>query len=104
VLLMLALASALSVLETDPGALGNRYTRTASLPPAATAQVRDSGRAGRRPSLRGTGRRLVLARRDDRRRLPGDHTAFEARPLVSGHRLRGGGEAEVGRGWRARSG
>ena len=34
---------------------------------------------------------------------PGDHTVFEAPPLVSGRRLRGYGEAEVGWAWRRRS-
>ena len=40
VLLMLALASALSSLETDPGALGKRYQLSAELPAAAAARVR----------------------------------------------------------------
>ena len=39
VLLMLALASALSTLETDPGALGKRYQLTASLPAGAVPRV-----------------------------------------------------------------
>ena len=73
VLLLLALASALSVLETDPGALGKRYQLTSSVP-AAEARRGPLGarRAGCRSPLRGAGRRLVLARRDDRRdRIPG---------------------------------
>jgi ABC-type antimicrobial peptide transport system permease subunit len=40
VLLMLALASALSALETDPGALGKRYQLTAALPAAQAGEVR----------------------------------------------------------------
>jgi hypothetical protein len=99
VLLMLALASALSVLETDPGALGKRHTRTASLPPAATAQVRAI------PGAQSAAPRYEVQAADSFSLCetidvvaPGDHTAFEARPLFSGHRLRGGGEAEVGAG------
>ena len=65
---MLALASALSSLETDPQALGKRYQLTATCRPrprpacAAIPGVQAVGAA-----LRGGGRRLVLARRDDRR-------------------------------------
>ena len=68
VLLMLSLASALSTLETDPGALGKRYQLTAVA--AAVAPRRgaaDPRRAGRGAALRGPGGRLVLAGRDDRR-------------------------------------
>ena len=72
---MLALASALSALETDPGALGKRYQLTASLAPdLAAAGARDPRRAGERAALRGAGRRLVLARRDDRRDRLSDAT------------------------------
>ena len=40
ILLLLSLASALSALETDPGALGRRYQLTAQLPPQAVGAVR----------------------------------------------------------------
>jgi len=98
VLLMLSLASALSALETDPGALGERYQLTAALPPDAAGRVRAIG-----------GVEAVAPRYDteavdsfslgesiDVIGYPGDHTVFEAPPLVAGHRLRGAGQAEVG--------
>jgi len=99
VLLMLALASALSVLETDPGALGKRYTLTASLPPAATSQVRAiTGVQAAAPRYEvQAADSFSLGETIDVVAYPGDHTVFEAPPLVSGHRLRGG-EAEVGAG------
>jgi hypothetical protein len=100
VLLMLALASALNTLETDPGALGKRYQLTANLPASAAAHVR---------TIRGV--QAAAARYEthavdsfslgetiDVIAYPGDHTKFEAPPLVSGQRLRGSGEAEVGLG------
>ncbi len=68
VLLMLSLASALSTLETDPGALGRRYQLTASAPASLASRIRaDPRRPGRRPALRSRGRGLVLAGGDDRR-------------------------------------
>ena len=100
VLLLLALASALSALETDPAALGKRYQLTASLPAAAAAASPSDPRGtGRGAALRGPGGRLVLARRDDRRdRLPGRSHDFRGPAADRGHRLRGNGEAEVGAG------
>ena len=100
VLLMLSLASALSALETDPAALGKRYQLTATLPPAAARQVR------RMPGVQAVAPRyeeeavdsFALGETIDVIGYPGDHTRFEAPPLVSGHRLRGPGEAEVGEG------
>ena len=98
VLLMLALASALSALETDPGALGKRYQLTASLPVAATAQVAAI------PGVRAAAPRYEVQAADsfslgetiDVVAYPGDHTVFEAPPLSVGRRLRGPGQAEVG--------
>jgi MacB-like periplasmic core domain len=100
VLLMLALASALSSLETDPQALGKRYQLTADLPASAAAHVR---------SIRGV--QAVAPRYEEEAAdsyslgetidviaYPGDHTVFEAPPLVAGKRLRGRGQAEVGLG------
>jgi ABC-type lipoprotein release transport system permease subunit len=100
VLLMLALASALSALETDPSALGKRYQLAASLPPDAVPRVR---------AIHGV--QAVAPRYDieavdsfslgetiDVIAYPGDHTVFEAPPLVDGHRLRGAAQAEVGEG------
>jgi ABC-type lipoprotein release transport system permease subunit len=100
VLLMLSLASALSALETDPSALGKRYQLTATLPPAYAGRVR------RIPGVQAVAPRyeeeavdsFSLGETIDVIAYPGDHTRFEAPPLVSGHRLRGPGEAEVGEG------
>ena len=100
VLLMLALASALSSLETDPQALGKRYQLTANLPASAVPRVR---------RIRGV--QAVAPRYEDEAvdsyslgetidviAYPGNHTVFEAPPLESGTRLRGDDEAEVGLG------
>jgi ABC-type antimicrobial peptide transport system permease subunit len=100
VLLMLALASALNTLETDPGALGKRYQLTANLPPSAVAHVRTI------PGVQAVAPRyeteavdsFSLGETIDVIAYPGDHTIFEAPPLVSGRRLRGEHEAEVGLG------
>ena len=100
VLLLLALASALATLETDPGALGKRYQLTASLPPAAVGAVRRiAGVAAVAP------RYDVLAADSyslgetiDVIGYPGDHTRFEAPPLTSGQRLHGADQAEIGQG------
>jgi ABC-type antimicrobial peptide transport system permease subunit len=100
VLLMLALASALSTLETDPGALGKRYQLTADLPASAAAHVRSI------PGVQAAAARyeteavdsFSLGETIDVIAYPGDHTVFEAPPLVSGTRLRGTHQAEVGLG------
>jgi ABC-type lipoprotein release transport system permease subunit len=100
VLLMLALAAELSTLETDPGALGKRYQLTAGLPPSAAARV------ARIPGVQAVAPRYELGAADsfelgetiDTIAYPGDHTRFEAPALVSGRRLRGQREAEVGAG------
>lgn len=100
VLLMLALASELSTLETDPGALGKRYQLTAVLPPSAVPIVR------RIPGVAAAAPRYALVAADsfelgetiDVIAYPGNHVVFEAPPLVSGRRLRGLRETEVGAG------
>jgi ABC-type antimicrobial peptide transport system permease subunit len=100
VLLMLALASALTALETDPGALGKRYQLTANLPPSSVAHVRSI------PGVQAAAPRYQVQALDsfslgetiDVIAYPGDHTAFEAPPLTSGARLRGLHQAEVGAG------
>jgi ABC-type lipoprotein release transport system permease subunit len=100
VLLMLSLASALSALETDPSALGKRYQLTATLPP------RDAGRVARIAGVQAAAPRYEVEAADsfslgdtiDVIAYPGDHTVFEAPPLVAGRRLRGDREAEVGEG------
>jgi ABC-type antimicrobial peptide transport system permease subunit len=100
VLLMLALASALTTLETDPGALGKRYQLTADLPPSAVRRV-DSI-----PGVQAAAPRYELEALDsfslgetiDVIAYPGDHTTFEAPPLTSGTRIHGPRQAEVGAG------
>jgi ABC-type lipoprotein release transport system permease subunit len=100
VLLMLSLASALSTLETDPGALGKRYQLTASLPASAAPQVRAiSGVQAAAPRYDTQAvDSFSLGETIDVVAYPGDHTVFEAPPLVVGHRLRGTGQAEIGEG------
>ncbi len=98
VLLMLALASALSTLETDPAALGKRYQLTAQLPASAVARVRAI------PGVQAVAPRyeeqavdsFSLGETIDVIAYPGDHTVFEAPPLTEGSRLRGNDQAEVG--------
>jgi ABC-type antimicrobial peptide transport system permease subunit len=100
VLLMLALASALSSLETDPGALGKRYQLTSDAPASSAPRVR------RIPGVMAVAPRyeteavdsFSLGETIDVVAYPGEHTIFEAPPLVSGTRLRGAGQAEVGLG------
>jgi hypothetical protein len=100
VLLMLALASALASLETDPGALGKRYQLTANLPASDAAHVRTI------PGVQAAAPRYETEAADsfsldepiDVIAYPGDHTVFEAPPLTSGRRMRGRHEAEVGAG------
>jgi ABC-type antimicrobial peptide transport system permease subunit len=98
VLLMLALASALSSLETDPSALGKRYQVTATMPLSTLRRAR------RIPGIAAIAPRYEVEAADsyylgetiDVIAYPGNHTVFEDPPLVSGHRLRGDGQAEVG--------
>jgi len=100
VLLLLALATALSALETDPGALGKRYQLTASLPAANAASVRAiSGVQAAAPRYEVQALdSFSLGETIDVIAYPGDHTVFEAPPLTAGRRLRGDGQAEVGAG------
>jgi hypothetical protein len=100
VLMVLALASELSTLQTDPGALGKRYQLTAALPPSAASRVR------RIPGVSAVAPRYQVEAADsfalgetvDVIAFPGDHTKFEAPPLTAGARLRGTAQAEVGEG------
>jgi ABC-type antimicrobial peptide transport system permease subunit len=100
VLLLLALASALSTLETDPGALGKRYQLTATLPAGRVGEVQAI------PGVQAAAPRYEVQALDsfslgetiDVIAYQGDHTIFEAPPLAAGHRLHGPGEAEVGAG------
>jgi predicted lysophospholipase L1 biosynthesis ABC-type transport system permease subunit len=98
VLLMIALAGALSSLETDPQELGKHYQLTASAPPAAAARI-----AGL-PGVQAAEPRYEVHAVDayslgelvDVIAYPSDHTLFEAPPLAAGGRLRGPHQAEVG--------
>lgn len=100
VLLLLALASALSALETDPGALGKRYQLTASLPQSAAPRIQ------RIPGVEAAAPRYQLQAVDsfslgesiDVIAYPGNHVTFEAPPLTAGRRLANANEAEVGAG------
>jgi len=101
VLLMLALASALVALETDPGALGKRYQLVASTSsPLSLNQIRHL-QGVQAASVRLEDQAVdsfSLHETIDVIGYPGDHTAFEAPPLTAGRRLRGLHEAEVGAG------
>lgn len=100
ILLMLALAAEISVLESDPSALGKRYQLTASLPASAAPRVRRIGgvvAAAPRYEVQALDS-FALGETVDVVAYPGDHTVFEAPPLVAGGRLRGARQAEVGSG------
>ncbi len=101
VLLLLSLASELNALQTDPGALGRRYQLTAVLPP------RDAGAVSRIPGVQAVAARYELQAADsfslgetiDAIAYSRDPTTFEAPPLLTGHRPRGGArEADIGEG------
>jgi putative ABC transport system permease protein len=100
VLLMLALASALATLETDPGALGKRYQLSAELPASDAARVRViSGVQAAAPRYEEEALdSFSLDETIDVIAYPGDHTTFEAPPLDTGTRIRGPSQAEVGAG------
>ena len=100
VLLLLALTSALTTLETDPQALGKQYQLTAALPAALAPRVRalhGVADAAPRYELRALDA-YSLGETIDVIGYPGDHTTLENPPLTAGHRLRGRGQAEVGAG------
>jgi len=98
ILLMLALASQLSVLENDPGALGKRYELTAALGADDVAQVRAlPGVAAAAPRYELTALdSFSLGETIDVIAYPARHTTFESPSLASGRRLRGQHETEVG--------
>jgi ABC-type antimicrobial peptide transport system permease subunit len=98
VLLMIALAAALSALATDPTALGRRYQLTAVLPPSAAAAVRRiPGVAAVTPRYDVVGAdSFSLGEAVDIVGYGGNHARFEAPPLISGSRLQGCCQAEVG--------
>jgi ABC-type lipoprotein release transport system permease subunit len=100
VLLMLALASALATLETDPQALGKRYQLTAALPPGEVRRVKKI------PGVEKVTPRyeeqavdsFSLGETIDVIGYPGNPTTFEAPPLTAGHRPNAPNQAEVGAG------
>ena len=100
VTLMLALASLLEALRSDPGTVGKRYQI------AVTLDHSELGAARRVPGVKAVGERYSVDAADSFRlgepvRLvayPGDHTRFEAPPLAAGRRIRGPDEVEVGLG------
>jgi ABC-type antimicrobial peptide transport system permease subunit len=100
VLLLLALASELSTLQTDPSALGERYQLTAALPPSRAGAVRRiPGVAAASPRYQAQGVDVSsLGETIDTIAYPGDLTRFESPPLVAGHRPHGPDEAEIGQG------
>jgi ABC-type lipoprotein release transport system permease subunit len=100
VLLILALASALVSLETDPGALGKHYQLTAQLPPSAASQVdRLAGVQAATPRYQDEAvDSYSLAETIDVIGYPIKHLDFEAPPLISGARIATRGQAEVGAG------
>jgi ABC-type antimicrobial peptide transport system permease subunit len=100
VLLLLALASELSTLQTDPSALGERYQLTAALP------ARDAPAVRRIPGVQAAAPRyqvqgvdsFALSETIDVIGYPGDLTRFEAPPLVDGRRPHGPRQTEIGQG------
>jgi ABC-type antimicrobial peptide transport system permease subunit len=98
ILLMIALASTLSSLETDPQELGKHYQLTAALPPS------DASAVARLPGVQAAQPRYQVHAVDgyslgeivDVIAYPREHTEFEAPPLASGRRYQGDDEAEVG--------
>ncbi len=100
ILLMLALASELVALRSNPGSLGRRYALSASLASQETPNVAAiAGVAAAAPRYEVTALdSFSLGETIDVIAYPGDHTPFEAPPLVSGGRLLGRDEAEVGSG------
>lgn len=98
VLLMIALAAALTALETDPQELGKHYQLTASAPASMAARI------SRLPGVKAAEPRYQVQAVDeyslgdivDVIAYPRDHAVFEAPPLASGRRWQGDDEAEVG--------
>jgi len=100
ILLMLALASALSALENNPAALGKHYALTAQLPASAVrrvAAIRGVQAAAARYELQAVDS-FNLGETIDVVAYSRSPAAFESPPLTSGHRIRNDRQAEVGAG------
>jgi len=100
ILLMLALASELGELASNPAALGKRYQLTAALPASSAPSVAAlAGVAAAAPRYEVQALdSYSLGETIDVIGYPGDHTVFEAPSLASGRRLHGPHETEVGLG------
>jgi ABC-type lipoprotein release transport system permease subunit len=100
VLLMLALAAELDTLANDPTALGRRYQLSAALPASAAPRVRAlSGVSAAAPRWEASAADAYsLGEITYLIAFRGDHTPYEAPPLVEGARLHGPRQAEVGEG------
>ena len=100
VTLMLALASLLERLRSDPGTVGKKYQLSLTLDSSLIAD------AAKVPGVAAVGRRYQVNAADSFRlgepvRLvayPGDHTEFEAPPLAEGRRIKSASDIEVGQG------
>lgn len=98
VLLLIALAGALSSLETDPQVLGKHYELTAADPPSEAAAIANL------PGVAAAAPRYEVHAVDgyslgeliDVIAYPVNHTPFESPALDSGTRLSGENQAEVG--------
>jgi ABC-type antimicrobial peptide transport system permease subunit len=97
-LLLLAIASLLGRLQTDPQAIGRSYQLSIDAPAAKTAEVRRL-KGVVAATLRyetAAGDSFDLGESFDLVAFAADHTAFEAPPLAAGRRLHASDEAEVG--------
>jgi putative ABC transport system permease protein len=100
VTLMLALASLLERLRSDPGTVGKKYQLSLTLD---SNLISDAAKV---PGVAAVGRRYQVDAADSFRlgepvRLvayPGDHTEFEAPPLADGRRIKSASDIEVGQG------
>ncbi len=100
VLLMLALAGLLDGLRDDPSSVGKRYSLTVAAPAERADEVAAV------PGVEAAAPRYLVQGADSFRlgetlkvvAFPGDHTDFEAPPLLAGRRLRSDAEVEIGRG------
>src|SRR5439155_26012348 len=98
--LLLALATLLSGLRNDPGALGRGYELSVPAP------AHDAAAIARVPGVLAAAPRYAVdaaasfSLQEPIRLIafPGDHTPFEAPPLATGRRLRSADEVEVGQG------
>jgi putative ABC transport system permease protein len=100
VLLILAIATLLSQLQTSPAAIGRRYQLTVSAPASQLAAIRRiPGVAAAVPRYEtDAADSFDLGETFQLVAFPGDHTPFEDPPLAEGRRLARNDEAEVGLG------